>query len=266
MSDSDGILDVPHRTSDPLRVFLHSDSAERNGSHFYRFYVNLDAHFDSYDIYFQIRKIQCTYSFYQINSTNNRLDLNGGSYTVPSGNYSASELVDKLNNVGGSQREWNGLPIHFSYDANRGKITIYNSDTAFSWGTATTLYTVLGFSSIPSGTQNSFTSTQLVDVSPIKVLNFHLVSVPSQSFALYSSNEISRYLCSLFVGDREPFTVLETDDETRFQETTLQHAVRSLEFTIYDQRGIPVDLQNGSFQIMLEFSFQPKKVWRLFYQ
>lgn len=266
MSEQGSSEEFPHRTSDPLRVFLHSDSAERTGSHFYRFYVNLDSHFDSYDIYFQIRKIQCTYSFYQINDTNNRLDFHGGSYTIPTGNYSAAELVDKLNNTGGTQREWNSLPIYFSYDANRGKITIHNPNTAFSWGSSTTMHTVLGFSSIPSGKQNSFTSTQIVDVSPIKVLNFHLVSVPSQSFAVYSSNEVSRYLCSLFVGDREPFTVLETDDETRFQETTLQHAVRALEFTVYDQRGIPVDLQNGSFQIMLEFSFQPKKVLRLFYQ
>lgn len=266
MSEDESTDEYRHRTSDPLRLFLHSDSAERNGSHFYRFYVNLDSHFDSYDIYFQIRKIQCTYSFYQINTTNNRLDLHGGTYSIPAGNYSATELVDKLNNAGGSQREWNGLPVYFSFDANRGKITISNPDTAFSWGSSTTMHNLLGWTAIPSETSKSFTSQGLVDVSPIKALNFHLVSVPSQSFALYSNNEITRYLCSLFVGDREPFTVLETDDETRFQETTLQSRVRALEFTIYDQRGLPIDLQNGSFQLMLEFSFRPKKVWRLFYQ
>lgn len=253
-----------NRSNDPLRVFLHSDSAERSGTHFYRFYLNIDANIDSYDVYFKIRQIQCTYSWYQINSSNNQIDLNDGTYAVPTGNYSASELVDKLNNKGGNQREWNGLPIVWSYDSNRGKITL-SADTEFSWQITTTLHTALGFSSIPTGTQTSFSSNQVVDVSPIKTVNFHLVSVPSRSMALYSGQEITRYLCSLYVADQEPFTVLTTSDDTIFQESTLQNSVRALEFTLYDQRGIPIDLQNGSFQITMEFSFRPKKVWRLFY-
>lgn len=258
------VIDEPNRSSDPLRVFLHSEGAERIGTHYYRFYVNLDAHFDSYDIYFQIRKIQCTYSFYQVNESNNKLEFHGHTYEIPTGNYNATEFVDKLNNKGGSQRTWEEKEIFFELDANRGKIFIY-SEHEFGWGTKTTAHKLLGFPTLPTERALEFISHNVIDLSPIKVVNFHLVSVPSQSFAVYSGIDITRYLCSLFVGNREPFSVLETDDETSFQETTLQNRVQALEFTLYDQRGLPIDLQNGSFQIMLEFSFRPKKVWRLFY-
>lgn len=253
--------DFQNRSNDPLRVFLHSHSAIRTGTHHYRFYLNLDATYDTYDIYFQIRKIQCSYSWYNITAVNNRVDLNGDTYSLPPGNYSASSLVDALNAHG----DWGEKEITWNLNLNTGKITV-SAESGFSWEITTTLHPLLGFSSIPSGTHTSYTSDQLVDVTPIKAINFHLLSVPSRSFAIYSGQEISRHLCTLFVGQAEPFTTLQNDDETVFKESSLQHKLRSVEFTIYDQDGLPVDLQNGSFQVLLEFTFRPKKVWRLFFQ
>ena len=260
MSGTEENVDYTNRSNDPLRVFLTSSKATKTGTHHYRFFLNLDASYDTYDIYFQLRQLQVAYSFYQINSTNNILSLNDEEYTIPPGNYSATELVELLNDHG----TWNALDIAFTLNANTGKVTL-SADSEFSWGLATTANKLLGYTVIPSGSYSSFTSNRVVDVSPIKALNFHLISVPSRSFAIYDSQEISRHIATIFIGDAQPFTTLSWTDDSGFSESTLQNTLRTLEVTVYDQNGIPVELQNGTFQMLLEFTFRPKKVWRLFY-
>lgn len=250
-----------NRSNDPLRVFLNSNNAIRTGSHHYRFFLNIDAHYDEFDIYYHLRHLQTSYSWHQINGTNNTVSLNGEDYVIPPGNYSATELIETLNSHG----TWNTLPITWSFNPNTAQVTL-TADSAFSWGITTTAHGILGFTQVPSGSSTSFTSTTLVDVSPVKAVNFHLLSVPSRSFAVYDNQEISRFVCTVFVGNAQPYTTMSWTDDTDFKESTLQHALRFLEITVYDQDGIPVDLQNGSFQLELEFTFRPKKVWRLYYQ
>lgn len=246
-----------NRSNDPIRIFIDSFNTEKLGEH-YKFYLNLDAQFDTYDIYFQIRKVQCTYSWYNINESNNMITLNNHNFDIPPGNYNPYNLISILN----IHKTWGGLEIIWVFDPHTCKITV-SSEHHFLWGETTTAYKLLGFSQIPSHSSHIYTSDQLVDVTPIKAINFHLLSVPSRSFALYKEKELSRYLCTLFVGNSAPFTTLESKDETPFQESSLQHKVRSLEISIYDQNGDIIDLQNGSFQMSLEFTFRPKKVWRL---
>ena len=249
-----------NRSNDPLRVFLNSESAIKTGTHHYRFFLNIDAEYDAYDIYYHLRELQCSYSWYQINSTNNLLSLNGFDYHIPPGNYSAQQLVDTLNLV----TAWNGITIQWELNTINGKVTALGS-AVFSWGITTTAHQLLGFGSIPLQTAATFTSTQLVDISPVKALNFHLLSVPARSFAVYNSQEITRHVCTIFVGEELPYNNLSYKDETSFSESTLQNVLRTIEVLVYDQNGIPVDLQNGTFQMLLEFTFRPKKVFRLFY-
>lgn len=254
MSENDN--DFANRNNDPVRVFLDSKNAYSTERGKYRFFLNLEAYYDTFYIYFQVRKIQCTYSWYNIDSANNLLSFNNQQtvITVPPGNYSLGSLLDFLNRNNGNYR--------FSYDYNTGLVSVAGSNL-FSWDATSSLYNVLGWTAFPTGTNATFTANALPDVSPIKVVNFHFQSVPSRSFALYPSSQYSRLVGSLFVGNAIPYNVIETTDETIYRESTLQSELRQIEIALFDQSGQPVELQNGSFQMLIEFSFRPKKVFRL---
>lgn len=249
--------DFGNRANEPLRVFMSSENAYKHSAGRYQFYLDLDSFYDDYDIYFQVKKLQCTYSWHNIHSNNNVLSFNGGAtvVVVPPGNYSIYALVDYLNSQ---------LPSHnVTYDTNTGKITI-SSALSFTWDVTSSLYTILGWKgNFPVGTAGTFTSPGLPDVSPIKVVNFHLTTVPSRSFAMYPGVQYTRYMCSIFVGNHRPYDVITSDDTTQFRESTIQNRVRFVEIQLFDQTGQPVELNTGNFQIVFEFSFRSKKVVRL---
>lgn len=126
------------------------------------------------------------------------------------------------------------------------------------------LRNILGFTEFPSGASVVFHSNAVPDVSPIKAINFHFNSVPSRSFALYPSVQYTRLLATLFVGNASPYSVIESTDETIYKESTVTNNLRKIELSLHDQRGDLVELQNGSFQMLVEFSFRPKKVFKIF--
>lgn len=100
MSDND----FANRTNDPVRVFMDSSNAYRPSRGLYEFYLSLESYYEHYDIYFQVRKIQCTYSWNNIEEGNNKLSFNNNEtvVVVPEGNYSLTGLLDYLNtNVDG---------------------------------------------------------------------------------------------------------------------------------------------------------------------
>lgn len=244
------------RHSDPIRVFLDSKNAYQINTGTYHFYPQIQAYFDHYDIYIQVKKIQCTYSWYNITSSNNILSFNSGStiFTIEPGNYSIFELIDILN--------VNSDGYTFSVNSNTGRVTVSKS-VEFSWDVTSSMYNVLGWTTFPTGSATSFTSTSIPDVSIVKAVNFHLTTIPAKSFAEYPSSSLSRLIGTMFVGNVAPYTVIETSDVTYFRESSLQNRIRMMEIVVVDQRGEPIDLQSGSFQILMEFTFEPKKVFRL---
>lgn len=252
MSDND----FANRTNDPIRVFLDSKNAYRISRGVYIFYLDLDSYYEDFYIYFQVRKIQCTYSWYNIDADNNTLSFNNKQtvITVPPGNYSLYNLLEYLNS--------NDSGYKFSYNQNTGHVSVARTQP-FSWDATSSLYSILGFTTFPTGTSTSFTSDELPDVSPIKAINFHFHSVPSRSFALYPAVQFTRLVGTIFVGNALPYSIVETSDETIYRESTLTNNLRLIEIALHDQSGKMVELQNGSFQMIIEFSFRPKKVFRI---
>lgn len=257
MTSTEDNTEYSNRSNDPIRVFLNSSSSSYQLTGKYSFYLNIDAYLENYDVYFQVRKIQCTCSWYNITTSNNTLELNGIYHSLDPGNYNIYEIIEILNNFS----DWG---VTFVYNSATAKVAI-NSTIMITWGQQSTIGPILGFSAIPAISQLSFLSDSLVDVTPIKVINFHLMTVPSRSFSVYDEyiGGTTRLVSSLFVGNAQPFSTISSSDETAFRESSLQTTIRSLEFVIVDQSGSVVDLQNGSFQMLLEFSFRPKKVMRL---
>ena len=245
-----------NRNNDPLRVFIDSKNAFSADTGKYEFIFDLESYYDTFNIYFQLRKVQCTYSWYNISTSINYLIFNGEVISVEPGNYSIFELIDALNAL--------GTGYTFTFNSITGKVVISNN-LSFTWGYCPLAY-LLGWTwdTVPGTTSNTtFTSPYLPDVSVVKTVNFHLTTVPSRSFASYPGKEFTRFMGSIFVGNNSPYSVIESSDDTVFGESTLQSRVRSFIIEVRDQRGELLDLQNGGFQMILEFTFRPKKVFRL---
>lgn len=247
------------RGASPIRVFLDSDRAERNPSYpeLYRFNVYIDARLDMHDVFMQIRRIQCSYSWYNILAGENVLYLGGSVVTIDPGNYNIHEMISALN-----KHAWNE-PTVWSWNAATGKVGM-TCETSVVWDMDSSLAARLGFLDVTSKpASSSFVADQLPDMSRVKCLNFHVQSLSGQSFAVYETYDGFQLAATIFVDNAAPFTALTTTDETLFAESSMESYIQSIVVRILDQDGNPVDLQNGSFQIIAEFSFHPKRNFRL---
>lgn len=94
-------------------------------------------------------------SFYLVDTNNNKLVISGTSYTLTSGNYTATTLMAHVLSI---------LPVGFSmtYSSITNKYTISNA-TSFSLDATSTCLTLLGFTTAASGT--SITSDSVVNLS-----------------------------------------------------------------------------------------------------
>lgn len=247
------------RGAAPIRVFLDSDRAERSIFYpeLYRFNVHIDARLDMHDVFMQIRRIQCSYTWYNILAGENTLYLGGTVVTIDPGNYNIYEMVSVLN-----KQSW-AVSTVWSWNAATGKLQI-SCDSSVGWDADSNLATRLGFLNVTSKPPSAnFIADQLPDMSRVKCLNFHVQSLSSQSFAVYENFDGFQLAATIFVDNAAPYTALTTTDETLFAESSMESYIQSIVMRILDQDGNPVDLQNGSFQIIAEFSFYPKRNFRL---
>lgn len=77
-------------------------------------------------------------SINMVNSTNNKISINGNAYTLPAGNYIISEVITLLNTF------YNPFNVSFTYSTNTNKITITATAGSFTINT-TTMTKLLGF-------------------------------------------------------------------------------------------------------------------------
>lgn len=247
------------RGASPLRVFFDSNRAERSSAYpeQYLFRVDIDSRLDMHDIFMQIRRIQCSFTWANIEEGANQIVLGGDTMQVTPGNYNIHEIVSALNKL-----SWT-VPTVWSWDAASGKIQVA-TETEVAWGAESTLAKRLGFVAPETRVASTFFQGDVLpDLSRIKCLNFHVHSMSGQSFAVYDTFEGFQLAATIFVGNAAPYTALSTTDETLFAESSMETYLNSIIVRILDQDGNPVDLQNGSFQMISEFSFHPKRNFRL---
>jgi hypothetical protein len=137
-----------HIIEDNILFSMSSDSAvvKYNGSKNSRLQFNIPnmIHMtpNITDIWFSVNSAVIPASFYNINSSNNRIRIGSNTYTIAVGNYNINELITAINTIINT-----AILVLFSYNQITNKITILNNGVSSQVITlsASTLLWVLGF-------------------------------------------------------------------------------------------------------------------------
>jgi len=150
-----------HIIEDNILFSMSSDSAvvKYNGSKNSRLQFNIPnmIHMtpNITDIWFSVNSAVIPSSFYNINSTNNRIRIGSNTYTIPVGNYNINELIIAINTA-----IYIPILVLFSYNQITNKITIQNNSVSSQVVIfeLSPLLWVLGFNQISFTTLSTLTS------------------------------------------------------------------------------------------------------------
>lgn len=151
-----------HIIEDNILFSMSSDSAvvKLNGSKNSRMIFNIPnmIHMtpNITDIWFSVNSAVIPASFYNINSTNNRIHIGSTTYTIAVGNYNINDLIIAINTIINT-----AILVLFSYNQISNKITIQNngvSSQVINFELSPLLW-VLGFNRISFTTLTTLTST-----------------------------------------------------------------------------------------------------------
>lgn len=195
-------------------------------------------------------------SFTLVDSTNNTLIIDSTAYTLVSGNYNATTIVDMLHSV---------LPNYFtvSYSSTTNKFTFISTHTQFTISSSSTCLTLLGFSedSTSSSTTGSYTlsSTYVCDLSGHNTIYIDTANLRTQNLSSNSGTRTSivkSVLCNvsygsvLFVEDNGTAPSILSEDHVSFTHVKI----------LGEDATTLLDFNGTDWQMTLEISFVPKQV------
>lgn len=192
-------------------------------------------------------------SYTLVNSTNNTLVVSGTTYTLTSGNYTATTLKSHLSSL------LSGYTISFSSSTN--KYTFTHSSTNFTISSSSTCLKLLGFPSGEDTTSSglTLTSTYPIDLSGDNVMYIDVANLLTTNL---SSAEGSRTSIVKSVLLSVPYgSVLYNEDSTGSQGATIQEDhIGFLHIRLYGEDATTLlDLNNSNWVMALEIGFIEKQ-------
>lgn len=178
-------------TTSSSRIFnIGSDSVFQylNGSKKSNVLLSLpNLSFDSpniIEVYLSVNHAEITNAFYLVNDTNNKLVINGSTYTIPPSNYNAISFLTEI-----QSGILTAQGIVGTYDIPSNKYT-FTKATNFTFNIDTTCWKFLGFN--PNNyTGTSLTSPFVCNFLPIPRINFHSSAFQTDNYnAKDNSNDI----------------------------------------------------------------------------
>ena len=174
-------------------------------------------------------------SWYVINSTNNKVVINGTEYQIEEGNYDAYELAEALNSL---------LPVNVSFSRIKNAFTM-TSGISFALGKQE----ILGFSQDRQGT--SITSDIAVNLSGTPSIHIKLMNISNKSISSHhrrNSRTIARIPTS---ADRNAHIYIGRHGNT---EIIHQTHLGMLEIQFCDDRHQEIDFRGAPWELSFEVS------------
>jgi hypothetical protein len=189
----------------------------------------------------------CPKSFYNVNDTNNGIDLNGNEYIITPGNYNAYTILDELNSF--------NVTFSFTYNRITAKITIVKTGTP-GWYLDGTILPLLGFSGGSQVTAGvDLTSTYVVDFNGINniILDMPNISVNNQQ----SFTGDQKNIVAVIPVDNSNYINYNCPQATRYSFQNVDLSGILLKIT--DVHGNFIDFQNHNWSLILnvEYRYRP---------
>ena len=239
-----------------MQIFLNSKHATRynNGtSDVDFFFKNLDI-LSQYYIHVSVKHAVIPYSFYNINSKNNNLQirvydnfgyLDTKNIFISVGNHTINTLISELKDKLSSSL------FTITYNSITNKITFTNSSYDFFLMSSSTCLELLGFSSYGdiyaiSKVATSNTSVNLQSVQCICISsNFHSNSISS------GNQNNGNALASIPLGN-QPYSMITFENHTNHKVNLYSNVLNPINIKLLDQNGNIIDLNGLHWSMMLQ--------------
>ena len=210
------------------------------------------------DFHLSLSTAHIPFNFYQFSSNLNNLIINvdgSSSFVLDEGNYDIFNLVDLITA--------SLFPYNASYNENNNKITLTNSDATIHTinFTSSNLYKNLGFTNedivISSG--GSITSSGAINLQTIHTLYLHSDLTLTNVLTSETKN-ISNIIDSINV-DVNPFDIIAHGyyESAPFSSILDQQEIRDIGFSLRDQNGNLIQMNNTNFEFSLLIELHDKE-------
>ena len=242
-------------TTTPVQVYLSSSDATQ--------YLNDTAKSDmiflfkspiippaGYNMTLSLKNVYIPISFTILNSKNNTFILNDTTYTIPEGNYTATELATTIMNTVSATEP--SFTVEFSSTTNK-----YTFSDTTDFTIDGTCLSILGLPGASSSSSGELVSTYPVDLTGDNVIYVDVRNLTTFNLSSTSGARTS-IIASLLVS--VPYgSVLYYEDTNNTQFTLQEDSVSFFHIRLYgeDQTTL-LDLNNFNFSITLEIGFIPK--------
>ena len=209
-------------------------------------------------------------AFYNINTLNNTLVVSGhsvtnanGTYTLTKANYTTTSLLTAMTNTSTTNDELFintnnalfGTYFNVTYDQTLEKYTftaIGNSNSTFTFGSASTMLKALGFekaTSITSLTTNTLTSSYLIDLSFTKCILITSRDLPTNGVDSDSPAATSITLATAYLTQNAPSIMT---FQSYFEIKTTQRSINDITIDLLDENRNYIDMNGLDWMITLD--------------
>jgi hypothetical protein len=242
-----------------LQLYLNSSNADKyldNSKSHCEWILPMIEIQDGYHIYLSVQNCVIPYSFYNINSSNNKL-IYFTNYqiiptehilTIPEGNYNINQLVSTLKSL--------MINFNITYNNINNKITfIY--DKLFMLSKESTILEIIGFmpNTIYSSDLETFTLTSVnnINMHPIKCINIvsNLMTYNiNKSFV--NNNSI---LCCIPINS-QPYSLIEYHNNNNFRVNLFVNTISTIRIKLIDDNGNLLNLNGLNFSLTIQLDIE----------
>lgn len=218
------------------------------------------------DVYVGVRNAVIPYSWYVVNSTNNKLDLSIEGYiyniTIPSGNYNVNTLATQLKTL----ILQHGYDFTITYLGKTNKFYFLNSLFAFSFLSSSTCFELLGFREgftfTASVIPNQSPQHELYSTIGINLFVVRAVYVNSNNFILQNINNSTPQNAGILASistTGNPNSIIHYENTTSKHKIHHLNNITNLHIKLTDQDGDILELNSINWSMTLEITIIPKK-------
>jgi len=222
----------------------HRSHGEINDAYFYISTIEVPS---DYTLHLSVLSASIPYSFYNVNSSNNRLLLQIGAnlytFILNTGNYSINDFLTELRNKLGF--------MTITYDKIKSKLSFTYPTSNFSFIPASTCLELLGFTSLSNLT--SFNNT-LTSENCVNLQSYHCICVGT-NFISNSINAVDQknptILCSIPITTA-PNSMISYINPSNYKINIFSSMFSSINIKILNQNGEPIDLNGCHWSMTLQ--------------
>lgn len=197
------------------------------------------------NIYFSVQHAEIPNSFYVVNYTNNVVDINSISYTLPVGNYNANTLITALILL---------LPTYtITYNSITNRYT-FNNTSSFTINSSSTCKNIIGLGNVSqSSISNSLTLPYSVNFVPLPRIN-----LKSNFFHFNNFNGID-YSNDLFLSiqnNTNPNSMIHYLNQTGIKFKVEDKNITNFVISITDDDGNYINFNNQDTRISLQIDIE----------